>query len=217
MNLKDSFGRFVAGRFARRISAGLWLVGLAAALLVLLWAGGTRVTDILQYRRSAIMQGEWWRLVTGHLVHVNFRHMALNVAGGIVMAALFLRTYSRTQWLFILLASLIVIDVGFLLRDRQLETYVGFSGVLHGVLAAGALAWWRTEPRLMALAITVITVGKLAFEQWEGPVSLAGEGMTVIVNAHLYGAIGGAFVSALLLVTGKLSAGANEQSDDPAV
>jgi rhomboid family GlyGly-CTERM serine protease len=190
---------------AGRIGAGLWLVGLAATVLVLLWAGGDGITSLLQYRRSAIMAGEWWRLLTGHMVHAGFRHMALNVAGGLVMTALFVRTYSLRQWLLILSASLIVIDIGFLLRDRSLETYVGFSGVLHGVLAAGTLAWWRTEPRPMAIAITVITVSKLVWEQWEGPVSLVGEGMTVIVNAHLYGAIGGGIAGATLLLLGKVS------------
>ena len=199
------------------IGACYWLVGLVAALLVLLWAGGKGVTEVLQYRRSAILDGEWWRLITGHFVHAGFRHMALNVAGGVVMTALFLRTYSRGQWMLILAVSLVVIDLGFLLRDRWLETYVGFSGVLHGGLAAGALAWWRTEARPLALAISIVTVGKLAWEQWEGPVSLAGDGMTIIVNAHLYGAIGGALVGAFFVLTRKVSAPVTNRTGGPAV
>jgi rhomboid family GlyGly-CTERM serine protease len=201
-------------RFTGIVGPGLWLIGLAAAVLVLFWACGDRVTYALQYRRSAILEGEWWRLLTGHLVHAGFRHMALNVAGGLIMVALFVRTYSRSQWLVILLASLIAIDIGFLLCDRNLESYVGFSGVLHGVLAAGTIAWWRTESRILAIAITVVTVGKLTWEQWEGPVSLVGEGMTIIVNAHLYGAIGGGAVGAILLWFGKIPKSAGKQASD---
>jgi len=204
-------------RLSGAIGARYWLVGLVAALLVLLWAGGKGVTEVLQYRRSAIFDGEWWRLITGHLVHAGFRHMALNVAGGLVMTALFLRTYSRGQWALILAVSLVTIDLGFLLRDQWLETYVGFSGVLHGVLAAGALAWWRTEPRPLALAISAITIGKLAWEQWEGPVSLAGDGLTIIVNAHLYGAIGGGLMGAYFVLTHKVSAPVANRTGGPAV
>jgi rhomboid family GlyGly-CTERM serine protease len=182
-----------------KLGPGHWVMGLAAAVMVLLWAGGDDFNAWLRYQRSAILHGEVWRLVTGHIVHVNFRHMALNVAGGAVMAALFSRTFALRHWLVIAAASLFVIDAGFLLRDRTLESYVGFSGILHGILAAGMLAWWRTESGLLAFALTVITVGKLAWEQWEGPVTLAGDDFTVIVNAHLYGAIGGGIVGAILL------------------
>src|SRR5882724_3001545 len=191
-------------RFAPNNYPGVWLMGLAAVAMVLLWLGGERITSLLQYRRSSILQGEYWRLVTGHVVHAGFRHLILNLAGAAIMAALFLRTYSLRQWTYILLASLIAIDLGFLLRDRDLETYVGLSGVLHGVLAAGTIAWWRTESRGLAIALTAITVGKLTWEQWQGPVSLAGEELVVIVNAHLYGAIAGTLIGGIVIVFRKL-------------
>jgi rhomboid family GlyGly-CTERM serine protease len=192
-------------RYGPKAHPGLWLMGLAALVMVLFWAGGDRITLLLQYERAAVLRGEYWRLLTGHLVHGGLRHMALNLAGSAVMVGLFFRTYSRAHWMLIVLASCIAIDAGFLWRERALESYVGLSGVLHGVLAAGTIAWWRTERRAMAIALTAITVGKLAWEQWQGPVTLAGEGMTVIVNAHLYGAIGGGAVGAILLIRGKVS------------
>src|SRR5712671_3952534 len=183
---------------------GWWLMGLAAALMVLFWLGGERITSTLQYQRSAIAQGEYWRLLTGHLVHAGFRHMSLNLAGGAVIAAHFARTYSLRNLSFILLASVVAIDLGLLFRDRDLETYVGLSGVLHGVLAAGTIAWWRTEQLGLALTLTSITVGKLLWEQFQGPVTLAGDGLTVIVNAHLYGAIGGGVLGAVLFATNRV-------------
>src|SRR5690242_13776108 len=97
---------------------GLWLMGLAALVMVLFWLLGDRATSALQYDRHAIFRGEYWRLVTGHLVHAGFRHMALNLAGGAIMAALFARTYSLRHWTLILIVSLVAIDLGFLFRDR---------------------------------------------------------------------------------------------------
>ena len=72
---------------------------------------------------------------------------------------------------------------------------MGLSGVLHGALAAGAIGWWRHESRPLALALTAVLVGKLAWEQWHGALPLSGD-MPVVVDAHLYGAIGGALAGA---------------------
>ena len=49
----------------------------------------------------------------------------------------------------------------------------------------------------MALALTLLLVGKLAWEQWHGALPLSGD-MPVVVDAHLYGAIGGALAGAVL-------------------
>ena len=113
-----------------------------------------------------------------------------------LIAGLFSRDYSFRQWLWILLLSLAAIDVGFVFFEPQLDWYVGLSGVLHGALAAGAVAWWCHERRLLRRSLTAVLVGKLAWEQWHGALPLSGD-MPVIVDAHLYGAIGG-LIAALL-------------------
>jgi rhomboid family GlyGly-CTERM serine protease len=128
--------------------------------------------------------------VTGHLVHASVTHLALNLAGVGLLAALFPRHYSLSAWLLIAAASTAAIDVGFVCNEPQLMWYVGLSGVLHGALAAGAIAWWRFESKALALALSVVLVGKLAWEQLYGALPLSGD-MNVIVDAHLYGAIGG--------------------------
>ena len=48
---------------------GAWLVGLLAAVLVLLGLTGDAGRELLRYERSAVLHGEYWRLMTGHLVH----------------------------------------------------------------------------------------------------------------------------------------------------
>jgi len=103
---------------------------------------------------------------------------------------LFPRHYSLPQWLLILLASVVAIDVGFVFYEPQLQWYVGLSGVLHGALAAGAVAWWRQETKPLALALSLVLVAKLAWEQLHGALPFSGD-MPVIVDAHLYGALGG--------------------------
>lgn len=148
----------------------------------------------MRYERAAVFAGDYWRLLTGHLVHGNPAHLSLNLAGLGLIAALFPRDFTLRQWLIVLLASIISIDAGFVLFEPHLQWYVGLSGVLHGALAAGAVAWWWHETKPLALALTAVVIGKLVWEQWQGALPLSGD-MPVIVDAHLFGAIGGAIAA----------------------
>jgi rhomboid family GlyGly-CTERM serine protease len=178
---------------------GGWLVGLLAALLVLLWLTGDSGRELLRYERTAVLNGQYWRLLTGHFVHGSTQHLLLNGVGLGLIAALFPREYSVRAWLLILASSIVTIDLGFVFLEPQLQWYVGLSGVLHGALAAGTLGWWRHESKPLALGLTAVLIGKLAWEQWHGALPLSGD-MPVVVDAHLYGAIGGALAGAWLAV-----------------
>jgi rhomboid family GlyGly-CTERM serine protease len=174
-----------------------WFLGLLAAVLVLSWLGDESVRNALRYERTAVLDGEYWRLLTAHFVHGTAMHMLLNLAGLALVAALFARDYSLGEWLLILLVSIATIDAGFVFYEPQLRWYVGFSGALHGALAAGAVAWVRHESRYLALGLILLVVCKLAWEQWRGALPFSGD-MEVIVDAHLYGAIGGALAAGML-------------------
>ncbi|HZF26985.1 MAG TPA: rhombosortase [Steroidobacteraceae bacterium] len=159
---------------------------------------------LLRYQRDAIFAGEWWRLLTGHLVHLGWAHLALNLMGLALMWALFAGDYAPRQWLIILAGSVVAIDVGFLVFNPDLAWYVGLSGVLHGVMLAGTIAHWRRrEPDAWLLALFL--VAKLVYEQTLGvmPFSAKSAGGPVVVDAHLYGAIGALVVLAGLTLLRK--------------
>src|SRR4051812_40925481 len=86
-------------------SAGWWVLGLLGGVSVLLALGGQTARLALRYEKSAAWNGEYWRLLTGHLVHASTAHLLLNVIGVGLIAGLFPRDYSPRQWLLILLAS----------------------------------------------------------------------------------------------------------------
>lgn len=179
----------------------MWLLGLIAGAVVLLALGGEPVRLLLRYDRDAVLEaGQYWRLLTCHLVHGSITHTTLNLAGLAIVAALFPRHYSLRAWLAIAGASAGAIAAGLVWNEPQLEWYVGLSGVLHGALVAGAIAWWRSERLSLALALTVLIVTKLFWEQWVGALPLSGD-LPVIVNAHLYGALGGGLAGAALQMT----------------
>jgi rhomboid family GlyGly-CTERM serine protease len=174
---------------------GWALLGVCAWLLLPCIAGDAGRLA-LRYDRGALAAGQWWRLFTGHWVHLGLRHAILNALGLALMWALFARDYAWRQWLAIVLGAVLAIDAGLWLWDSTLQWYVGSSGVLHGVMAAGTLAHLkRREPDAWPLA--VFLAGKLLWEHTVGPLPFSGTA-DVVVDAHLFGVIGGAAVAAWL-------------------
>jgi rhomboid family GlyGly-CTERM serine protease len=158
--------------------------------------------DALRYDRSALAAGQWWRLVTAHIVHLDLDHAALNSLGLVLMWALFVRDYRPRQWLIVVLSAVAAIDIGLWLRDLTVEWYVGSSGVLHGIMAAGTLAHLRRRD-LDGWILATFMVAKLGFEQFSGALPFTDNHAGVVVDAHLYGAVGGAIVAACLKPSGE--------------
>jgi rhomboid family GlyGly-CTERM serine protease len=167
------------------VAAGL----LLAALLVAV--AGEPAGRVLRYERDAVLAGQAWRLLTAHLVHLGWVHLALNAAGGALIVALLGRTHRPAQWLALALVSSLGVSAGLLLGSPHVAWYVGLSGVLHGVVAAGAAALAAARVRAGPLILLVLAA-KLAWEQVADGAGIDRLlGGTVIVDAHLYGALAG--------------------------
>ena len=154
---------------------------------------GSRHLELLRYDRTAVLAGEAWRLVTGHLVHADAAHLGWNLLGVLIVGLLFAREYSGRQWLLVLAASTIATGLGFLLLEPGLARYVGFSGVLHGCMAAGLVAWLRGPRDLLTWTVTALFAAKLGWEHLVGPLPFTSSSLSVPVihEAHSYGAVGG--------------------------
>ncbi|HEY6484318.1 MAG TPA: rhombosortase [Steroidobacteraceae bacterium] len=187
------------GRFLKSLNCdgrwGLALLGLCGLLLLPELAGDAART-LMRYDRASIAAGQWWRLLSAHLVHLDLQHAALNTLGLVLMWALFARDYRPVQWLAILVCAAAAIDVGLWLRDSTVAWYVGSSGVLHGVMAAGTLAHLRRRDPIGWL-LAAFLLGKLAFEQLHGALPFTHNSAGVIVDAHLFGAAGGLIAAGL--------------------
>ena len=149
--------------------------------------------EVLRYDRAAIADGEYWRLLSGHIAHLGFRHLLLNLAGLALVWLLVGRRYRTRHWILVAAISVLLMDAGFWFVDAGMRWYVGLSGLLHGLLLAGAIRGLRSLP-VESIVICTLVVAKLAYEQVAGPLpgAEAAAGGAVVVNSHLYGAIGGA-------------------------
>ena len=191
-------------RLAKSLNGDGWRGALLLAVCAappMIQSGGGAAQALLRYDRQALAAGQWWRLLSAHVIHLGYEHALLDVAGLALMWALFARDYSWRGWLLILGLGVAGVDAGLWLLSSTTQWYVGSSGVLHGVLVAGTAAHLRArQPDGWVLAL--LLVGKLVYEQTAGALPLTAGG-AVIVDAHLYGAVGGALAALLLRVFAK--------------
>jgi rhomboid family GlyGly-CTERM serine protease len=124
----------------------------------------------------------------------------MNIAGFALVVALVWTHFSAKQWLLVIVFSSLVVGVGLWIFNPEVSGYVGFSGTLHGLILAGCLADLRSYPKSAAILLALV-IAKLTWEQISGPLpgSESTAGGSVLVDSHLYGAIGGTIIGAGLL------------------
>jgi len=163
---------------------------IGVSLVIML--GGETAKEWLRYDLVWIGQGESWRFLTGHFTHLSWSHLALNCAGLLLIWFLIGRSYAFMGWIQITLITVATIDTAFWLLNPELYWYVGMSGLLHGLLVAGIIPRLRTLDVETGILLLLL-VAKIGYEQFNGPVpgSEGTSGGPVVVDAHLYGALGG--------------------------
>lgn len=166
-----------------------WLPAGIALLACLLALGGGDWRIALEYQREGLAHGQLWRLLSGHLVHLDVMHLTFNMAGLGVLWLLYGGEWRPLRWLQIIAVAMLCIDAGLWLLAPRVQWYVGASGFLHGIWAAGAYAQLRRRDALATLSLLLL-IGKLVWEQGGGG-SVIPEEVPVVVEAHLYGTVGG--------------------------
>ena len=152
-------------------------------------------TALLEYRR-ALLATEPWRALSGHFVHINWTHVAINVAAWWVVARLFAPDLSARRQAGALVLSALGISVVLATIFPTIEWYRGLSGALHGLFFAGATVWLvKARPRTAATLWlpAALWIGgwiKVALEQPIGAATPYVDWLQagVVPQAHLAGA-----------------------------
>ncbi|MDH3716583.1 MAG: rhombosortase [Planctomycetota bacterium] len=143
-----------------------WLLGVVAVTV------GVSPTfqELLQFDAVAIVAGEYWRFVTGHLVHWNFDHLFWDLSVFVVLGAMCERR-NRTAFLACLLGSAAAISLYTLVALPQMPIYRGLSGIdtaLFALLGVGLFADAQSSGnRTMQWIIAVAMLGLIAKTTYE--------------------------------------------------
>ena len=154
---------------------------------------------LLEYQRQATAAGELWRLISGHLVHLGWEHLLMNLLGFWLIYQLFFRNgMPAMACISGLILLTLCTSAGLYLFSPSVDWYRGFSGVLHGLLIWVLLRELKQNTAANAFLLLLVIL-KLAWEQLSGPIpgSEAIAKGRVIVDAHLYGGLGGALLWSL--------------------
>lgn len=141
------------------LSGWMLLVCATVLLACLLQTLFPAVLESLRWQPAALSQ-EYWRLLSGHFVHLSVVHGLLNVAACLLTWRLFALDW-QTKDVALMLLSLPL--TGALLFYGQLSWYVGLSGALHGWFLLGAWRAWPRQPMFAGLLL----LGLAAKLYWE--------------------------------------------------
>ena len=181
-------------------SSFLAFIGIAV-IATLIWLGGEQSHELLRYDASAVARGEFWRVLTGHIVHSNGWHLLLNLASLIMIGTLFSEHLSAKLWILAFSLSAVSVSACYFWLTPEFRYYVGLSAVLYGVIIIGALLDIKGQP-LTGWVVLVFVTARVIWQQYSGSMDSLAEIIEdrVAVESHLYGIVTGYILGGLLLL-----------------
>lgn len=191
-----------------RLSKLYWLT-IASAIFMLL---PSDIRDFLYLNINEVLNGELWRVLSGHLAHLSWTHWLLNTVGVLLLQHYYGSYFA--QWvrlLTILVIVMLLLSLCLIVFSQELKWYGGLSGVLIGLFYFAALQDYQYNKLFNGIAITVLSI-YIAMQQFAGELY---EGitdqLTVATRAHLFGALAGIICLTLITVWGKLTKTSSEK------
>lgn len=178
------------GAYIRGGAQPPWVTGLFLAVAAGLWLYFGPAPEALVFDRAALAQGEWWRWLTGHLVHSDGQHALWDIAALGLIGGL-MEHNGRRRMAAATLAGLVAVNVCLMGCLPGLDRYCGLSGVLNTLFVVALADLWRQRRHpaiplaglglILKLAAEMATHQSLVVDmQWPG-----------VPEAHLAGCVGG--------------------------
>lgn len=165
-------------------------VAVAAGSLALFLLPGA--ADLFVYDRARVLDGEIWRLVTGHAVHFSPSHAGWNIALFAVAGAWLERAH-RARYLWLIGVTVLASSLWFLAAMPEMTRYGGLSGVVSAMVVFLSLSEMRRGGFARAIWVTILLLfaAKIGYEIVIGAALFAAPGATpfqVAPAAHIIGA-----------------------------
>jgi rhomboid family GlyGly-CTERM serine protease len=199
-----------------RTQQSKWLFCLGVSVCAIMLTYLPEGLSLFRYDRAGLLAGQGWRIVTGHLVHLNTVHLLLNLAGLVLLVELLWGELPIKQGIGLFLIATLITSLLLWTLHPELIWYVGLSGVLHGLWSGCSLAGLLqkheavinstsqfklgrfNQQQIISLIGLSLLIAKLVME-WRHDLIIHTQqliGAPVITEAHFYGALSGiAYVS----------------------
>ncbi|WP_152503295.1 rhombosortase [Labrenzia sp. THAF82] len=171
-----------------------WVSFALAAICLAFFAVLGGKPEALIYDRELIENGEFWRLVTGHFVHLDHQHLLMNVGALIALGFLYETSpHGGARRLilgcFVLSGSLI--SSVLFLGDLKTQFYCGLSAILNALYLVTMIAMWReTRSRIWLVGLGLL-FAKTGYEALFGSVFSSSLEWPPHIGAHLTGLLSG--------------------------
>ncbi|MEG3639693.1 rhombosortase [Magnetococcus sp. PR-3] len=169
-----------------------WLGVVLIPLLI--WWGTGPVPPYAIWDLDAVRQGELWRILTSHWVHLNEAHLRLNI----IMLAGLAVALGASATLWSLAVGMIGVNIWLWLDPTAPLYYGGLSGALHAPWALLLIRGLRQHTQNKRYVLLFVgTCGKLGWELYTGSSLFIPETSHTAVYAHVAGFAGGLWVGVL--------------------
>jgi rhomboid family GlyGly-CTERM serine protease len=177
---------------------------LVLCSVVLAAWGDSAVIDRLTLDRHALMQGEVWRLWTGHFVHFSAQHAWVNILVLASTGNIVERYIGRFKFAFFVPSSVVFISAGLLLWQPTLLEYRGLSAIatMLTVAALFVVAKQHRAATIYLVLLGILLSAKLIGEAF-GITSVAADlpaGVAVEWRSHVLGAAAGLMLIGWLVI-----------------
>ncbi|MBN4081965.1 MAG: rhombosortase [Gammaproteobacteria bacterium] len=164
-----------------------WLALISATIMLL----PDSIRSLLYLNFERVLNGEIWRVISGHVTHLSWTHWLLNMAGIILLQQLYGKYFSNWHWLAPMIFIMFTVSISLLIFSEALKWYGGFSGVLIGFFYFAASKDYRYSKLFNTLVLISISL-YILIQQLSGEriVGLTDD-LTVAARAHLFGALAG--------------------------
>ena len=170
---------------------GVWIaIGIVCAVTVFL---GDWSTEAFRFDRTAISNGDWWRIVTSHFIHFSYGHLLLNLVALGLAGYVASPSSNLAPQIFAWLWLIGFTGLGLWFLAPDLNYFVGLSGVLHGAMLV-AIASSPYYSLRVRWAVGVVIISKVLWEQtglYDDMANIEIIGGRTEPRSHLYGTLAG--------------------------
>lgn len=124
------------------------VIACCSALWLYMWSRRTPFADVAYQYDKCVKEGQWWRVVTSSVSHLNVMHIVFNMASlwqlGALEQSITTREYVRWSFLLVIASMAVVTGITHIMitrfgRERQRHTFsLGYSCVVFGWMTINA-------------------------------------------------------------------------------